>query len=412
MKKIMILGAGSGQIPFICAARQKGYNTIVVSPKGNYPGFAFANKCYYFDTRDKEKILEVARFENISAIATDQTDVAVPTVAYVAENMGLRGIGQDLALKFTNKYEMRNAAKHVGIAVPRYAKASNLSEAIEIALEISFPIIIKPLDSSGSRGVIKIITQKELEQKFVETASFSTDNSIIVEQFIEGREYLADGFAMEGIYHTLDVGIKEYFDLPEHFISKMCMFFSSRNLSDPIMRRVAQTNDDLIRGMGLPFGITHAEYLHSYKDDKIYLVECAARGGGVYLSSHLTPNATGFNTNDALLDYLVDGVSRVVDPIKLANKVSAWLCFSLPSGEIASITGNDRILQIPNVTDIFINKLIKGYKTNFLRDDTDKYGPILFCANNEPEIRQSIEIVKKNLDITVKTSDGFQGIIW
>lgn len=118
MKKIMILGAGAGQIPFINICKKRGAYVIVISPRGKYPGIEAADRHYACDTRDKEQILEIARKENIDAVTTDQTDVSVPAAAYVAEQMGLRGIGYQKALQFTDKYAMYCAAKQTGIYVP------------------------------------------------------------------------------------------------------------------------------------------------------------------------------------------------------------------------------------------------------------------------------------------------------
>ena len=94
--------------------RRMELKTVVVSRKGKYPGFDLADQVYYYDTQDKENILKAACIEEICAITTDQTDVSVATVAYVADKLKLRGIGQEIAKKFTNKYEMRKAARDAG----------------------------------------------------------------------------------------------------------------------------------------------------------------------------------------------------------------------------------------------------------------------------------------------------------
>lgn len=412
MKTVMILGAGKGQLPFIEICKHRGYQTIVVSPKGDFPGFSLADKAYFFDTRDKDSILRVALKEKIDAITTDQTDVSVPTVAYVAEKMGLPGIGSKLAKQFTDKYEMRKAAAKAGIAVPDFMRARNLSEALCAAEKIGYPLIIKPVNSSGSRGVYKIASAQDLNKKYSESSAFDIQQEIIVEKFIDGIEYLADGFAMNGEYHTLDIGTKEYFDLPGCFVSKMCMFVSAKRISQGVEKKVFNTNEALIRALQLPFGITHAEYIYSPTDKKVYLVECAARGGGVFLSSHLTPWASGFKTNEALIDYLLESKCKVVDPERLSNKISAWLCFGLPSGRIVDITGCDKLNEIPGIRKICLDDIYPGKETCILRDDTNKYGPILFCDDSEESIMRAINEVKNVLKININTENGLKGIIW
>ncbi len=125
MKNVMILGAAAGQIPFIKICKSKGYNVIAVSPNGNYPGFDIADEIVYVDTSDKETILKKAIEMQIDAIMTDQTDVAVPSVAYVSEKMNLRSIGYHKAMIFTDKYSMRVEAQRNGIYVPVFYKANS-----------------------------------------------------------------------------------------------------------------------------------------------------------------------------------------------------------------------------------------------------------------------------------------------
>ena len=412
MKKVMLLGAGSGQMPFLKICKEKGYEVIVVSIKGDYPCFKEADKVYYIDTRDKEKILEAAQKEKIDAIITDQTDVSVPSVAYVSEKMNLRGIGYETALKFTDKFEMRKAAKAAGVGCPDFDKANSLEEALKISERIGFPLIIKPTDSSGSRGVTKISNEQELKLNFDISKKYSSTGTVIVEQFIEGKEYLVDGFAMNYKYINLDLGEKEYFDVPNIYVSKMCIFSSAAKETDRVGKKVLEANKKLVTSIGLKFGITHAEYLYSEKEDMVYLVEVAARGGGVYLSSHITPSATGFNTNKALIEYVVEGKETDVDNIVLDKKVSAWVCFSFPDGVIDSISGVAETEKIDGVYLVDVHDLFKGKEVKKLRDDSGKYGPVLVLSDSKEDCYKVFDRIKQTLKIEVNTEDGIKPMIW
>ena len=412
MKKIMLLGAGEGQIPFLNICRKKGCYVIAVSIKGDYPCFNLADKSYYIDTRDKEKILEVAQMEQIDAIITDQTDVSVPSVAYVAEKMGLRGIGYDTSIKFTDKYEMRKAAKEAEVGIPEFDRAFTVDEAIDISKRIGFPLIIKPTDGSGSRGVTKINNRKELIDAFLETQCYSGTGAVIMESYVQGEEYLVDGFAMDHKYINLDLGTKEFFDIPNIFVSKMCMFSSTKCPTDRVGKMVLEANKKLVDSIGLEFGITHAEYRYCQEEDKVYLIEIAARGGGVFLSSDITPNATGFNTNEALIDYVVDGEKINIDEINLDAKVSAWVCFSFPDGEIVSIDGVEDLKRIDGVCKVMLDDIFVGKKVKSLKDDSGKYGPILVVANSKEECYKVIEKVRNTFNIRTKTENGIKDLVW
>lgn len=412
MKKVMLLGAGSGQLPFLNICKSKGYFVIVVSVAGNYPCFERADKSYFVDTRNKEEILKIALAEKIDAIMTDQTDVSVPTVAYVAEKMNLRGIGYETSLKFTNKYLMRQAARNAGVAVPDFDKASTLTDAKKIAAKIGYPVIIKPVDSSGSRGVIRLDSEEDLIINFDTAKNFSLASEVIIEKFIRGKEYLVDGYAMNYGYWNLDLGIKEQFDLKENYVSKMCMFSSLKLINNNVGKLVLETNKKLVKEMHLKFGITHAEYLYNYEDNRIYLVEIAARGGGVYLSSDLTPLASGFNTNVAIIDYLVEGKETFINIKKLDKKVAAWICFAFPEGEIIEINGLDALKKINGVHKIIMDDVYIGKKTKTLTSDSEKYGPILIYADSENECYEVIKRVKDTLKIKIQTVNGIENQIW
>lgn len=410
--KVMILGAAEGQIPFIKICKELGAEVLVVSIQGNYPGFELADKKIFCDTRDKERLLLIAQEEKIDAVLTDQTDVSVPAVAYISEKMGLRGIGYEMSKKFTDKYIMRTAAREAGICVPDFYEVHNLDEAKKWAKQMRFPIISKPVNSSGSRGVHRIDSLNELDEKILLTFKCAMDNRVIIEEYIKGTEYLVDGLAMNHKYINLDLGIKEYFDLEDTYISKMCMFSSAEIIDDEIERRVLSTNKRLVEAFGLEFGITHAEYIYSPEHDNVFLVEIAARGGGVFLSSHLTPMATGIDTNRIVIDYVLNGNICDLEKLRLNRNVSAWKCFSLKPGVICSTRGKSDLLNVEHVTEVFLNDMEEGNVIDEMYDDTGKKGPILFCAKSREECYQSFEQVERILKITTQKDGINSDIIW
>ncbi len=412
MKKVMILGAGKNQLPIINICNKRGYYTIVVSVEGDYPGFALANKSYYFDTKDKNAILRAAKEEKIDAILTDQTDVAVPTVAYVAEQMGLRGIGYETALKFTNKYLMRKSCKDAGIVMPEFYNVYTLEDALDCANKIKYPVIIKPVDSSGSRGVRKINNGTQLIEYFSEAKKYSETGNVIIEKFIDGIPYIVNGFAMNNEFQALDIGIKNYFDIPDTRIPSMCMFSSVRLVSGIQEEKVIEMNQSIVKALGLPFGITHADYLYCPKDGVVYLVEIAARGGGDFISSNLTPLACGFNTNEALIDYVVNGKETFPKINELKSNVSGYISFALPNGIIRNIMGVEECKRIPGVYDIILKDLYEGKEVYQITDNTGKYGLVLFCSSSRDECKEIIKSIKKMLKIEVETEKGVQNIIW
>lgn len=408
-RKVMILGAGECQVPIIMLAQQMGFQVVVVSVAGNYPGFSIADKFYEIDVRAKERILEVARQEAISAILTDQTDLPVPTVAYVAEQMGLAGIGYECALRFSNKYLMRQYCDYIGVPVPSYRLAFSLEEAKEMALQIGFPCIIKPLDNQGSRGVAKVNGTDDLETKFRRAIHNSECKSVIIEEFFEGTEVVIQGIVSNFQVQNLLIGDRYYFDLPDLFIPKQTIFPST--LPTRLKNELLGLNSFLINSLAPRFGITHCEYLVNGGIGEIRLVEAAIRGGGAFISSDLVPLACGININELLFRCAL-GENIRIDNLQPVNGSSSYVCFYLPEGVILTVTGLEQARSLPGVHKAYFRDINPGRPTKPMVDKTSRLGPILFSGKNRAECEQRIVNAKKTLAVKVQTSDGVQGIVW
>lgn len=408
MKKVMILGAGKGQIPIINLAKNSGYKTIVVSVSGDYPGFKIADKSYEVDVRDKEQVLEVARKEDVDGVIADQIDIAVPTVAFVTEKMGIPSIGYDCALKFTNKYIMRNECKKLNINVPEFSNASTLEEATIICRNIGLPIVIKPTDNAGSKGVSLIRDIEQLKKKFEQAIAFSKEKRVIIEKYIEGKEYVVEGFTSNFECTNLAIAERKYFEIQDIFVPSQTIFRPIENKSE---KHILCTNKKLVEGFGLKFGVTHSEFIVENGTGNIYLVEVAARGGGVYISSDLLPLATGIDANKLLLDIVV-GNKNEIKIENIGNNVSGYICFSLPKGIVKEIKGMDKIKSLPDVHSIFLDSLYIGMKTKDMTDKSMRMGPILIKSKNIELCQKTIHEIKSSLEINVETSQGTKGIIW
>ncbi len=409
MKKVLILGASASQVPIIKLAKKRGFETIVISIPGDYPGLKIADKTYEVDIYDKEKVLEVAQKEQVDGVVTDQLDFPVPTVAYVTEKLGLPSIGYDCALKFTNKYLMRNECTKLNINNPKYNKASILSEAKEKCLDIGFPLIIKPTDSAGSRGISVIRNIKELEDKFEHSIAFSTESCVILEKYIPGKEYVVGGFASNYKFTNLVIAERQLFDIPDIFIPRKALFTSVAD--NYVEEQILKTNKRLIEGFGLKFGVTHCEYIVEEKTGIIYLVECAARGAAIYISSHLIPLATGIDANSLLLDVAV-GNEEEIEIRNIESNVSGYLVFTLPQGFVKDIKGLEKIKSLPNVHRVFLDSIHIGMETKVMTDKGMRMGPILIKGRTKEECENTIDQIKGLLEINVETSEGIKGIIW
>ncbi len=199
MKKLMILGAGVYQVPLIKRAKEKGLYTIVVSIPGDYPGFKLADKIYYENTTDCEKILEIAQKENIDGIVTAGTDVAVVTVGRVCDAMKLCGISYEAAQISGDKLLMKDQYEKYGVRTAKYRKIFFADKDIEEKIsELTQPLIFKAVDSSGSRGIIRIDDLSKCKETIEEVKKYTKKDYFIAEEFLEGEEFGAQAYILGG----------------------------------------------------------------------------------------------------------------------------------------------------------------------------------------------------------------------
>ena len=288
MKKIMILGANNFLVPLIKTSKRLGFWTIVASPNEKEPGFEYADEKVIVDLCDKNAVLEAAQKLKIDGIISDQAETPVRTQAFVANKMGLPGIGEDKAELFTNKYLMREKCREIGIDTIKYKLVDNVNDAAKFYEQIGKPMIMKPIDSAGSRGVVKIEAVQTIYDQFDYSKDASKTGKVIIEEYIPGKELLIDGVVFNGIYQTLICGEYIKCNVPGVFSEYMGKY--PAEITDNQLNEVNKLVKKIIEGFGLPWGRTHTEV--KINDNGIWLMETAARGGGRYISSGIVPMKT------------------------------------------------------------------------------------------------------------------------
>ncbi len=411
MERVMVLGALEDEIPLVEAFQEKGYFVIVVGAGMDYPCSRVADKYYDVDIREKEKLLEIAKKENIVAVSSNVVSIAVEVTAWLAEKLGLPGIGYDIAHAFTNKAIMREQAERGGVAVPPFAWAKTLDDAVTFADKHSFPLIIKPVDGNSSKGVVRVDNMDELEKNFADSAAFAlNDSGVIIEGFIEGKEYIVDGFSCNGVCFNTDVAFKEHFHLSNNFVSKAVVLKDAAHCHSAIEKQLLDAHKKTVEALKLPYGPTHGEYIFCPKDNRVYLVEVAARGGGFHLSADLIPLATGINISRLVSEYALGNVVSEKDfGFHMHEGAAAWFAFALNDGIITSVSGIEDCKNIEGVFGIYLEGVAVGEYTRKLANDSGKYGPIIISGRSREDCYAVLEKVKETLHIEV---DGKEGIIW
>lgn len=410
---ILVLGASVGQLPLINICKQMGYHVIAVSPKGRYVGLSVADEVLYENIRNKEAILEFAQERNIVGIVSDQLDMAVPIVAFLSEKLHLRGIKPEIAEIYTNKAKMRLLAQKAGVKIPSFIETDTISDAFMILSEqphMDFPLMLKPIDSAASHGIHLLKTLQDLESYFEDAKKWSKTGSVIIEQYIDGQEYVVESYTHNFDPTVLVVGKRDYFAVEGAFIPRATVFKDALSSNSEIEQKLKQVNSNFIKRSGLEFGITHGEFICEKKSGDIYLVEIAARGGGVQTSSDIIPASCGINVEELLIKDILGIYDDT--PINMRQGAAGYFCYLLPEGEIVEICGCSDVEKIDGVKAAFWNNVAVGDKVGPICDKASRKGPIVVEGSSAEECYSIADKVKSMLSIKVTTKFGTKDAIW
>ena len=199
-KRILFLGAAPTQIPPLRYALEQGHHVITCDYLPENPGHRLAHESYNVSTTDKEAVLNLARLLKIDGIVAYASDPAAPTAAYAAEQMGLPGNPYQSVLILTRKNLFRAFLEQHGFNVPRSQSFYDREKARVWLNEIGVPAFIKPVDSSGSKGVTRLDDPAKFDEAFDHALTFSHQKMVVVEsQIVRARYQVAgDGFVVNG----------------------------------------------------------------------------------------------------------------------------------------------------------------------------------------------------------------------
>lgn len=290
MKKIVIIGANSFQNPLIMKAKEMGYETHVFAWAEGAIGEKTSDYFYPISITEKEKILgECIKIKPV-AIATIASDLANITVNYLCNKLGLITNSEKSVLVSTNKYEMRKALKDYGIPTPGFACVNKLNY-LDCIQNIKFPIIVKPTDRSGSRGITKVNSMKDLENAVNVATENSFENKAIIEEYIEGQEYSCECISYKGEHHFLAI-TKKFTTGSPNFIEIGHLQPSQLMLEteEKIKKQVFKALDAL----KIENGPSHSEFKVN-NEGEIRIIEIGSRMGGDCIGSDLVKISTGYD---------------------------------------------------------------------------------------------------------------------
>ena len=288
-KNLAIIGASYLQLPLIEKAREMGYTTHVFAWAANDVGEKAADHFYPISIVEKEQIAEKCREIGICGVCSIASDLAAITVNYVAARLGLPGNSMESTVKSTNKHRMRLAFEANGDPSP---KSIPVDEQTDLAsLDLHYPVIVKPTDRSGSRGICKLEDPNGLKDAVESALDACFEKKALIEEYAEGQEYSVEGISFHGEHHILAMTLKYTTGAP-HFIETGHM--EPAPVAPETFERVKTVVTHALDSLGITDSASHSE-IKIDGDGAIRIIEIGGRMGGDCIGSDLVRYSTGID---------------------------------------------------------------------------------------------------------------------
>lgn len=386
MKKILILGASIYQVPLIQTAKRLGIYTIVASIPGEYPGFALADKVYYINTTDKEAILKAAQEEQIDGICTTGTDVAVATIGYVCERMGLAGVSEAAAVRATDKAVMKEAFQKGGVSAARFCKVRDLEETYAAADEIGLPVVVKRVDSSGSRGITIVKKREELAAAFHDALDRSYKDYALVEERLHGSEIGVDGVVQNG--ELLFLAPHEKFVYRSQKITIPAGHGFPYRGSKKVLCEIRKQMTLAIRALGLDNCSVNADVF--VDGEQVWVIEIGGRTGATCIPE-LISMYYGFDFYEKILLNAL-GVPLDFTPGREGVPCMAKLLMSPVNGTVTAID-EDGLAQIRAEGTLVALDFPVGHAVEAMENGTTRIGHVVARADSVEELDETVSRV-------------------
>ncbi|PID90762.1 MAG: carbamoyl-phosphate-synthetase [Bacteroidetes bacterium] len=319
MKKLLLLGAQDTHLPLIRRAKERGVYVITCDYLPENPGHKLADEAYYDSTTDREAVLRLAERLGVDGIMTFSSDPAAPVAAWVAERLGLPGGGAEAVRIMSEKDAFRDFLRKHGFRVPRFSSYTSLDGLRGDLESLSFPLMVKPVDASGSKGVERVADADALLQCFEGALAYSRSGRVIVEECIDSDypQLHGDGFVLGGELVFLQLG-DHHFNPEVNNLVPISSTFPSGQPEEQV-KRVEEEIRRFIRLVGYRQGAINVEARVS-AGGEVYIIDIGARNGG-----NFTPQTIEYSTG---FDFVDVGLSVALgEPLQIPSAVRR-ACYS------------------------------------------------------------------------------------
>ncbi|MEX1211389.1 MAG: ATP-grasp domain-containing protein [Balneolaceae bacterium] len=404
MKKILLLGATHFQIPAIKYAKEAGYYVITADYKPDNPGHKFGDEYHNVSTTDKEAILKLSEKLNIDGILSYASDPGAPSAAYVAEEMNLPGNPYDSVQILQRKDLFREFLAKNNFNVPESASFSSKKKAKEFGKELikkRNSIIVKPVDSSGSKGVTRVKDFSDFESAFSHALSFSISGKVVVEEFIQKKSYQmdGDGFVWDGKLAFSCFGT-QHNDLECHPHVPVGISFPYVENQD-IQHKARIQIDRIMQLLDMKVGGLNIEFIIN-EEDEIYLLEIGPRSGG-----NLIPEVIKYVTGVDLIAYSVEGAlgkdCSDINQIPTNGYYSSYILHATLDGEFQGVEISDDIKRNIVQQEIMVQK---GDRVQKFAGSHHTLGSFILKFDSHDKMVKKLDKMNNYIKIKLKIADS------
>lgn len=279
-KKLLLLGGSHAEIPLIQAAHELGWYVITTGNAREGLGHPYADKNVFADFSDKEAMLELAKSENVQAVCSGCNDFALLSTVYVCERLGLPGHDSlATSLEIHHKDRYRALALRLGIPTPKAVVVHDERE-FEVALaSLAFPIIVKPVDLTGGKGIHCVANVEEARAAYKDAASRTRQDHIVVEEFVQGTNHGFSAMLVKGKVAFAFADNEQYF-VNKYLVSGANSPSTTEALG---LAKLRDYSERIARELNLADGILHIQYIERDDGTPVIIEICRRPPGDLYI---------------------------------------------------------------------------------------------------------------------------------
>ena len=402
MKTLLILGAGKEQVAAISAAKAKGIGTVVLDMNPKADGRALADEFQLVSTRDRDAIVRFARsypgkIDGVMTIASDIPHM----VAAAAETLGVRHIPLAVAELCVHKLHMKERLRKAGVNVPPFARISSLDDLKAFTAKVGFPVVIKPVDNSGARGVQRLTKDMDIAQALEYSRGFAYGDEVIAEKFIGGLQISTEGLMHENVFHCTGFADRNYARLSDavpFMVEDGGDIPTILNARDKAL--VEAEFEKAARALGIDWGPAKGDMIFG-EDGKPYVIEIAARLSGGNFCYDKVPWSTGVDIVDILVDM---AVGNPIDPSRFSptrSLATSQRYFFPRSGRIRDIHGLAAAQSMPHIRKVDVWAKT-GETIAAAENHPSRVGYVISCAPTREEAVAAAQAAIAQVEFTVE----------